>query len=75
MDISEEVLFNSLAQLSRQSFVRPSNKIKTSIKKTEKKHEVDVIYELEKKLLEILMLYGAKSETFEELILKKNLSG
>ena len=75
MDISEEVLFNSLAQLSRQRFVRPSNKIKTSIKKTEKKHEVDVIFELEKKLLEILMLYGAKSETFEELILKKNQDG
>ena len=71
MDISEEVLFNSLAQLSKQRFVRPSKKIKTSIKKTERKNEVDILFELEKKLLEILMLYGSKSETFEELILKK----
>jgi len=75
MDISEEVLFNTLAQLSKQRSFSPSKKIKPTIKKTEKKHDVNVIFELEKKILEILMLYGAESETFEEVILKKSPDG
>ena len=75
MDISEEVLFNTLAQLSKQRSFSPSKKIKPTIKKTEKKHDVNIIFELEKKILEILMLYGAESETFEEVIMKKSPDG
>ena len=82
MNLSEEVLFNSLAQL-----VQHDNKYtkKNQNKKTkpyqgvalEKKEEVvvDPQFELEQKIIEILLLYGSKEEQFEDLILKENEEG
>ena len=81
MDISEEVLFSTLAQINKKDFQEANKHYKKEQKafdviKPEKVVEkVDVQYELERKIVEILLLYGNKIETFEDLILKENDSG
>jgi len=81
MDISEEVLFATLAQLLNKDIREANKKIKQEKKafeviKTEKKAEtIDVQYVLERKLIEILLLYGNTETTFEDLILKENDEG
>ena len=81
MDISEEVLFDTLAQIlqkdkkdqrktqkSTEAFeVIPSEK--QSIKK------VDVQFVLEQKIIEILLLYGTEEEDFEEVHLETDEEG
>ena len=37
--------------------------------------KVDVQYVLERKIIEILLLYGNKTEDFEDLVLKENDKG
>jgi len=78
MDISEQVLFTSLAQLGQKNIEQKSKdkpkafeviKPKASVKK------VDVQYLLERKLIESLLLYGNKVEDFEDLIMKENEKG
>ncbi len=78
MDISEQVLFTSLAQLGQKNKEQKSKdkpkafeviKPKASVKK------VDVQYLLERKLIESLLLYGNKVEDFEDLIMKENEKG
>jgi DNA primase len=77
MDISEEVLFSTLAQIHKKELTQQSQKKErrtvsfevvrnkaTDIKK------VDRQFELERKIIEILLLYGNKAETFEDVILK-----
>ena len=64
MDISEQVLYSTLAQIVKKDF----NNLKKiprkeyepiSIIKTDKdKNQVDELYELERKIIEILILYG-----------------
>ncbi|PVW17089.1 DNA primase [Marixanthomonas spongiae] len=82
MDISEAVLFNTLAQLLQKE-QRDASRKKRSEKKTmevvasEKKpvEKVDAQYELERKIIELLLLYGPKEEDFEELILETDEKG
>lgn len=78
MDISEQVLFTTLAQLGQKNIEKQSKdkpkafeviKPKASVKK------VDVQYLLERKLIESLLLYGNKVEDFEDLIMKENEKG
>jgi DNA primase len=47
----------------------------TKIQKTPKNIKVDVLFELEKKIIEILLLYGNQTEKFEEVILKNDKNG
>ncbi|AXG69783.1 DNA primase [Kordia sp. SMS9] len=81
MDISEEVLFATLAQLQNKNVKEANKKIKQEKKafdviKTEKKAEsVDQQYVLERKIIEILLLYGNMDATFEDLILKEDEDG
>lgn len=75
MDVSEEVLFNSLAQQNKSEVSYFSKKNITKIQKTPKNIKVDVLFELEKKIIEILLLYGNQTEKFEEAILKKDKNG
>lgn len=83
MDISESVLFNSLAQINNKEALDHAKKTKQQapkafdIIKTKQQQEkkVDVQYILERKLIEILLLYGNKLEDFEDLILKENEKG
>lgn len=75
MEISEEVLFSTLAQLSKRdnnsSPKRTSEPLKVVTQKS-KIPKVDVQYHLERKIIEILLLYGKKAEDFEDLVLKED---
>jgi DNA primase len=74
MNISENTLFNVLAQIvvTKKQFPR-----RTQIQeKTVIEHrKVDQIFELEKKIIEILILYGEKKVIFDEIKLIKNEKG
>ena len=78
MDISEEVLFSTLAQLDKKA-QSDTNKLYSKkqrafeVVKTETSlKKVDIQYELEQKIIEILLLYGSRKESFEDLILKED---
>ena len=74
MNISENTLFNVLAQIVVTKKQIPS---RTPIQeKTIFEHrKVDQIFELEKKIIEILILYGEKKVIFDEIKLIKNEKG
>jgi DNA primase len=79
MNISEKVLFSALAQ-KQQKNLRDSQKQVTSEQQafqvikpeTQTAAKIDRQYELERKIIEILLLYGNKKERFEDLVLKEN---
>ncbi len=81
MDISEEVLFATLAQLQNKDIKEANKKVRQEkkafdvIKPEIKAESVDIQYVLERKLIEILLLYGNVEATFEDLILKENEEG
>jgi DNA primase len=78
MDISESVLFSTLAQINKKEFQDANTKYKSDqkafevIKSEPPKHKVNLQYELERKIIEILLLYGEKSADFEDLVLKED---
>lgn len=78
MDISEEVLFSTLAQINKKQFqdtnkqYQQEQKTFEVIKHKQPVKKVDVQYELERKIIQILLLYGSETEEFEDLILKEN---
>ncbi|HEY0091252.1 MAG TPA: DNA primase, partial [Flavobacterium sp.] len=83
MDISEQVLLNTLAQLVQKDIAESGKKFKQEQKafevhrneNPEIQTKVDVLYELERKIIEILLLYGNKTEEFENVIMKTNDEG
>jgi DNA primase len=79
MDISEEVLFNSLAQLSRKELVEvgkkytQERKVMEVVAPEQKEYAaVDLLYILERRIIEILLLYGNAEEQFTELVFETN---
>jgi DNA primase len=81
MDISEDVLFSTLAQMGKKA-QNDANKLYNQkqkafevVKSTAAPIKVDIQYELEQKIIEILLLYGSRKEAFEDLILKENEKG
>ena len=81
MNISEQVIYSTLAQISKQN-LRNLTKKKvvvnepiSVIKSEKKKRSVNELYELEKKIIEILLLYGNEVIDFEEEVFKKNEKG
>lgn len=112
MDISEQVLVSTLAQLIQKDITEANKKQKQdqkpfevvrnqnfgnagfsggdpedprtgppddypgemgySVQQTEK---VDILYRLERKVIEILLLYGDKTEEFEDVLLRSNEEG
>ena len=78
MDISEEVLFSTLAQINKKDYQESNKQYKQDqiafevVKHKQPIKKVDVQYELERKIIQILLLYGNKTESFEDLILKEN---
>ena len=81
MDISEEVLFSTLAQIGRKE-LKDANKIykkeQTAFEVVKHKapiKKIDVQFELEHRIIETLLLYGNKTEDFEDLVLKENEEG
>lgn len=83
MDISEQVLVNTLAQLVQKEVTDTGKKQKQEQKafevvkneSPETAPKIDVLYELERKIIEILLLYGNKEEEFEDILLKANEEG
>ncbi|WP_204346979.1 DNA primase [Psychroserpens algicola] len=81
MDISEEVLFSTLAQINKKDIKEASKTYKTQqkafdvVKPEPKAPKVDLQYELERKIIEILLLYGTETEDFEDLVLKETEDG
>lgn len=78
MDISEEVLFSTLAQILKKEKAdlkksqQKERKAFEVVKATTPPKKVDVQFELEQKIIEILLLYGHRQEDFEDLIYKEN---
>ena len=83
MDISEDVLFNTLAQLVKKDIQELGKKQKEDQKAFEvHKNEdiaisntIDIQFELEHKIIEILLLYGNYEEEFEDNLIKTNENG
>ncbi len=80
MDISEEVLYSSLAQLTKksdgQSQRKPARKSFDVVKEEQQPAaKVDEQFELEKKIISLLLLYGKEEEEFEDLLLKEKENG
>ncbi|WP_190811282.1 DNA primase [Flagellimonas sp. S3867] len=81
MQISEEVLYNTLAQIEKKGFTDASKKLKQEqkafevVKNEQTVEKVDVQYELERKIIEMLLLYGNQKQEFEDLVLKENEEG
>ena len=83
MDISEQVLLSTLAQLVQKDITETGKKIKQEQKAFEivksdtsiAVEKIDVLYQLERKIIEILLLYGNIKEEFEDVLLKTNADG
>lgn len=84
MDISEQVLVSTLAQLIQKDIVEAGKKLKQDQKSLEVVKEettpnsakkIDVQYEIERKIIEILLLYGNTEDEFEDTLLRTNAEG
>ena len=83
MDISEQVLVSTLAQLVQKDIAEVGKKQKQEQKAFEivkneapvQAQKIDILYHLERKIIEILLLYGNKIEEFEDVLLKTNGEG
>tara|TARA_R110000868_G_scaffold52221_2_gene165198 strand:- start:10675 stop:12657 length:1983 start_codon:yes stop_codon:yes gene_type:complete len=82
MNISEAVLFNTLAQIGKKDNATAAKKQKEEttkafevVKNEVATEKVDVQFELERKIIEILLLYGNTPQKFEDLVLKENEKG
>jgi DNA primase len=83
MDISEQVLRNTLAQMVQKDISEAGKKFKQEQKSFEvvkeetqaASNKIDIVYELERKIIEILLLYGTQKADFEDFILKANDEG
>jgi DNA primase len=81
MNISEAVLFNTLAQIDKKDIADTQKQEKSKpqafnvVRNEEVQEKVDVQFELERKIIELLLVYGSKKEKFEDLVLKENEEG
>ncbi|AEM71037.1 DNA primase [Allomuricauda ruestringensis DSM 13258] len=81
MQISEDVLYNTLAQIDKKHQTEASKKVRKEqkafevVKNDAVVEKVDVQYELERKIIEVLLLYGDQKQEFEDLVLKENDEG
>jgi DNA primase len=85
MDISEQVLVSTLAQLIQKGASGSSNKPKQDqgqksfevIKNqnSDTVEKVDVLGNVEREIIRILLLYGNRTEKFEEILMKSNGEG
>lgn len=85
MDISEQVLSSTLAQLVQKDIADAGKKHREEQKANTLKpvqdgeqplsKKVDILYELERKIIEILLLYGNAEDEFEDVLLKADEEG
>ena len=83
MDISEDVLYNTLAQMLKKD-ISEANKKYTEEKKAFEVHKnneqlqpekINILYELEQKIIEILLINGSRTDDFTETFLSKDEAG
>lgn len=80
MDISEDVIFNTLAQIGRKEQADANRKFQQEKQKLEvirheekeRPQEVDILNNLERQIIKILLLYGNVNERFTEVFLERN---
>lgn len=80
MDISEEVLFNTLAQIGKKEIAEANKKFNQERQKLEVVRQespeavtqVDLLYNLEREIIKILLIYGNAEEQFVEVLLETN---
>lgn len=81
MKVSEGVLFSTLAQIGKKKQTEASKSVRQEqkafdvVKNEAAVEKVDVQYELERKIIEMLLLYGKEEQQFEDLVLKENEEG
>ena len=81
MDISEQVLYSTLAQIAKKDFnnlkKKPVKEFEpiSIVKSDKKKSQVNKLYELERKIIEILILYGNDLIDFEEEVFSQSKDG
>lgn len=84
MDISEQVLVSTLAQLVQKDIAETGKKLKQEQKAfdvikpdegTAAPEKIDILYGLERKIIEILLLYGNVEDEFEDVLMKANEEG
>ncbi len=84
MDISEDVLFNTLAQLLKKDLDELGKKHKEEQKAfevhrnetpTQPVEGVNIQLLLERKIIEMLLLYGDKEDDFEDVLIKADENG
>ncbi len=81
MNISEQVLYSTLAQIAKKDFnnlkKKPVKEFEpiSIVKNDRKKSQVNELYELERKIIEILILYGNDLIDFEEEVFSQNSGG
>ena len=83
MDITEDVIRSTLAQIEKKD-VSDANKKFTEEKKAFEVHKnnenlqpakIDILYELEQKIIEILLVNGSETEDFTETFLAEDETG
>lgn len=81
MNISESVLFNTLAQIGKKEDADVAKQKKQEqkpfqvVKNEPVQEKLDVQYVLEKKIIELLLLYGDTTQQFDDLLLKEDDKG
>lgn len=83
MDISEEVLYNTLAQLLKKDISNANKKFVEEKKAFEvvknneqlQPEKIDKQFEFEQQIIEILLINGSKTETFTEIFQVENENG
>ena len=81
MNISEQVLYSTLAQIAKKDFnnlkKKPVKEFEpiSIVKGDKKKSQINKLYELERKIIEILILYGNDLIDFEEEVFLQSKDG
>lgn len=79
MDISEEVIFSTLAQLAggqgKKQAPKKTKSFEVVREDSAPRPKVSELYVLERTIISLLLLYGSVEEEFEDLVLKVNDSG
>jgi len=82
MDISQEVLFSTLAQILKKNRATPpvqklerAPSLEVIANNQTQTAKVDVQFELERKIIEMLLLYGTTEQDFKESIMESEADG
>ena len=81
MEVSEAVLFDSLAQITKndyknaQKLQKPKQEAFKVVKHQPAEQKQNIQYQLERKIIELLLLYGTHQERFNDEILEKDDTG